>query len=638
MKRLFCILLAALLLTGTAAASTVFLPPVPASDAANGLETLYFALNIDEEASCVESTLLLKNPTDADITAEMTLPMGSVSAKDDALQLYLDSEPALLTDGCFSVTVPANGCKTVEYRYHAADDLRNVKVISFDFSQLVFTEGAKIGKFEMDVHLAEEDIPLVTDIQPVNYRYQDRTVSIVLYDFAPSVLLDRAMLAKDTWKDLAASREFEPNAEQRYFLQNYRQWFKEGLPVGTDAYIVYDYNVMRGKDPDDWENFYEGGYYDLQEHTDGFVHAATYLYEKARKAASNETEADPGLGYNPEAPLLLVESLCSEAQRELCGTVVCVEFADNPALEGHTLFVTKTADIWWDEDDVWHQETEEIPLTQQQALTTGLSFSRTYSGLPCFSHIAIIPSELSAPPEEVAAFADTVGAAYFIRQMLYDGTVTPYPTTTYSGSYYDAAGNLIEQTTQVPFQTVIGYCGEENKPIANASTMISEWQGEDYRLLPVSDPVLPLLDIPAVVLYRGYVHAEDGKEYVEFVAGHYLEYSAGVGRVQAVTETERGQELLSAAQARRSEQVSKIDAQIGTALASAKQGQPETDNTVPTQETEVISTQIPVEAPSIPKRNEKRIVTAWIAAAAAGLLAAAGLIFIKKKRKGSETK
>ncbi len=571
MRKIGCCFLILCLLVGTVFASgTTTVLPAPLLENGNGLETLWFDLQLDEETSGVQATLLLKNPTAEVLTTPFSLPEDALSAAPDTLKCFLDGAETPLPD---QITVPANGYLTIEYFYRTATPLRDAKVISFDLSRLVFTEGAKIRKFSFALHLCEEDVPLVTDIQPVNYTYEDQTVSVVLYDFAPSRLLDRVYIAKDTWKDLASSREFEPNEEQQYFLENYRDWFANGMPIGTDEYIAFDYNVMRGKDPNDWETFYEGGYYDLEEHTDGFIHAAEYLYQKARLAASGEIEIEPPMyGYESSmTPFLYAESFCSKSQREMFRVVACVEFADNPSLEGRTLYTEKTTDQGWNEEVGCYRVTDFVPITQQQAVQTTVSVIHMSSGLPLQSHIAILPGSLSATPEEIAAFVDTIGATYYIRQMLYDGTVTPYPSTTETYPTYDEDGNEIGQKAfEFPFEAVIGYFGEENEPIARAATELSEMDWHtDYQLMPVSDPVLERLDIPAVILYRGYVHTEDGLDVVEFTYADYLEYYTGITRYINVAMTERGQELLSAAQSRRDETHTRVDTEIADSLSAA---------------------------------------------------------------------
>ncbi len=587
MKKLCCLILILCLLVGTVFASgNVNILPAPLLENGDGLETLWFGLEIDEETSDVQAVLQLKNPTSEEISTPFCLPQDELAAAGDTLACFLDGRETPLPD---QITVPAGGYRTVEYSYRTATPLRDARVISFDLHRLVFTEGAKIGKFSFALHLCEEDVPLVTDIKPVNYTYEDQTVSVVLYDFAPSRLLDRVYIAKDTWKDLSSSREFEPNEEQRYFLENYRDWFKNGMPIGTENYVSYDYNVMRGRDPNDWETFYEGGYYDLWEHTYAFVHAAEYLYEKARREAAGITEVDTTtLGLDPYMPLLLAECFCSDAQREAFRTVACVEFADNPSLEGHELYSKKTIEQGWDEEVGCYQVTEDIRITQQQALQATISMTHMSGGLPLQSHVALLPGSLSATPEEIAAFVDVIGAVYYIRQMLYDGTVTPYPSITETYPTYDDDGNEIgEHEVSLPFSVVIGYCGEENELIALAATELSamDWHA-DYQVMPVSDPVLERLDIPAVILYRGYVKAEDGREFVEFTFGHYLEYYNSISRYENVAATERGQELLSAASSRREETRSRVDAEIADGLSAANAEPPDVPETEPNAEEE----------------------------------------------------
>lgn len=586
MRKLGCCILILCLLVGSVfAAGTIFVPPVPVLSDGAGLETLLYELQIDEECSDVQATMLLKNPTDKDICASFSLPADELSAAPDAMEFYLDGTRTAVPE---QIAVPAGGYLTVQYHYKAASSLRDAKVISFDLSQLVFTEGAKIGRFSLSMHLCEEDIPLVTDIKPVNYTFADQTVSIVLYDFAPSRLLDRVYIAKDTWKDLASSREFEPNEAQQYFLENYHTWFSEGMPIGTDNYVGYDYNIMLGKDPDDLETFYEGGYDDLYEHTNGFVHAAAYLYQKAHMTPSGDTQIDPNMcGYDPREPLLYAESFSSVTQRDQFSTVVCVEFADNPALEDRDLYVTLVTDHNWEDnpdpygDAILACTEEDVLVTQQQAVMTAISMTQMTGGLPLMSHVALLPGELSTTPEEIAAYVDAIGATFYIRQMLYDGTVTPYPVTPDEWGYYDDEGNFCSMRNPIPY--VIGYCGAENEPIADAATSYSDSENRTlrYRGIQISDPVLEVLDIPAVMLYRGFVHEENSKCYVEFTEGHFRAYSVGISLAANVAATERGQELLSAVQARRNETRSRVDAEIAGSLSDVNVEPPAVSETEP---------------------------------------------------------
>lgn len=642
MKKLLGLLLAVLLLTQSAAASTVFLPPVPASDTAEGLEALYFSVNIDEETSRVETTLLLKNPTGSDITAEMTLPTGSICAEEDALHLYLDGEPAEVKNGCFSVTVPANGCKTVEYRYVSADDLRNAKVISFDFAQLVFTEGAHIGKFEMNVHLAEESIPLVNDIQPVNYRYADRTVSFTLYDFAPSRLLDSAYIAKDTWKDLASSREFEPNAAERFVLAHYREWFADGYPVEPDSWSGASFGDLIEEELGVAE---DADYSALYVHTDAFDHVISYLYDKEEKTYFNEPWTKWSTGSES---LLGTESLCDPTTVDRLSTVVAVQFAEQPSLKGVQLWAEKTVDYGWNEEVGCYTNSATEKVTEQEAVRTQIPAHHYGRRAVLPSHVAQIPSDVST--QELKDYLDVIGASFFIRQLLYDNRNGGYPYNVSTYTVTEEDGTEHEEEYRYPYTALLGVTREEDLEIAYAAMPYYDADSEEhhYDAAVIRDPVLSELDIPAVVMYRGVTEQKDGKTMVRFTDGHYMNYCCGACYTPEVLASERGQELTAQAQLRRSERMSKIDVQIETMLTPAPAEQwpePETEPTeeteAPTEETvpaaETEETEAPTEAPDIPKQKDIPVAALIAAAAGLGAVCAAVGIVLHKKRKGNKT-
>ncbi|MBP5255006.1 MAG: leucine-rich repeat domain-containing protein, partial [Lachnospiraceae bacterium] len=233
----------------------------------HGLRVLDYALEIDEETSEVSASLLLTAGRDG-FEGQILLPMiwndrqaRSLDIRTEGPDGPLEPEhPAEGPEEALCLNIPAGSFRRITYTYRTKVSLRHAGTIGISLDQLAFAEDRRVGRFTFSVKMAEEDIPLVSEVSPLNYTFDGGRVRVVLYDFTPGALLSRVFLSKETYRSMKAGWEFEANAWQSYVLKHYREWFREGLPVtyvsrdqldtGLRAYLKAQTGVSLG-DPAD---------------------------------------------------------------------------------------------------------------------------------------------------------------------------------------------------------------------------------------------------------------------------------------------------------------------------------------------------------------------------------------------------
>ncbi|MBP5230654.1 MAG: hypothetical protein ILO68_02905, partial [Clostridia bacterium] len=244
------------------------------------LRVLELCLNIREETSVIRSEFRVKNDGPADILTCLTLPVLRNRIAADSFSVTDTDLGTPIAGGRIYGTIPAGGTLSVSYVYSTATPLLHSGAVGLDFAPLVFSPGGRIGHFSVSMELVPESIPLVTEISPVCYAFDGTTVSLDLWDFRPSALLNRFYLTKETYRGLRGSREYEPNEVERYVLENVRKWFRNGLPEIRDL----DLPGTR-----DWAKLLvsEGftSAYLLAEHSDTLAGVVTHLIltEKLRR-------------------------------------------------------------------------------------------------------------------------------------------------------------------------------------------------------------------------------------------------------------------------------------------------------------------------------------------------------------------
>ncbi len=608
LRRLVAVFLLAALLTGSVFAGTaaVVSPPVTQGD---GLRVVYHEAEIDMVQSTVTCATLYYNAGSTPLTAQTALPTGELAPSQSEITAQLDGSDVPLTNGVLTHTVPAEGYQTVRFSYHTAEALSGARLLSYDFSSL--DHGTNIGKLSVTVHFDERDIPLIQSVFPPNYTYHDSSINVTLYDFAVTSLLHRVLLERETLRDLRYGREYEPTKYQAPLLANYETWYRDGLPFDEMALVSTNVSdlflqacgLAVGAEEYELDRYYTSiDFYGWDNSRAAlFGRMFQYLVLRMRLRLGLSAELDRFTMNDCS----LLQDYCDEQAGTAEEKQICVvEFASNPSLQGQPLYVGRTEE--YGGETSW-EKVSELQILQTDITGTHKDLSRRYS------LVKLMP-EQTDDPEAVAALANALNASLYVRQMLYDNRDGSLPKThTEWGDYYP--------------KSPIGYCGEENRPLAQVY-----WQGPytsdddppEFLIDFTGDPVLSRLNMPAFVQYRGIVEADGHVVFME--DGHYQSHYRSLSSLDALQATERGRTLFAQTQSARRSAAERVNTEIREHFEKA-----------PTKPEEPATQPSSVLTPVVEEKKTAPTPTLLYISLIAGLsaLVLAIIIFIKTRRKPS---
>ena len=263
------------------------------------LRTVDFEVQIDESRGEVNSRLLLENTGEMTVRGTLSLPLFSGGMKKNSLKLEKKGEgeasPGSLEE--VLLTLPPGESLLLTYSYESGRDLAQASLIGFDLRSLCFRDGAGIGRVSFSILMAEEDLPLVKDIRPINWTLDKQTLSLKLYDVAPSPLLDRIYVEKETYRNLKSQTFMKYEYEQetgsvlveeetpelvKTILSSYRRWFQEGIgdeSFPRDVELLFakmcGYDISKTQDmfPPWYGDYQSLSYYENQ----GYKNLVVYL-------------------------------------------------------------------------------------------------------------------------------------------------------------------------------------------------------------------------------------------------------------------------------------------------------------------------------------------------------------------------
>ena len=271
----------------------------PESSDPNCLHAVDFEIHIDESRGEVDSRLLLQNTGEAAFRGSLSLPLFSGGMKDGSLQLEIkgQGEAGLQSGEKALLYLPPGESLLLTYSYESGRDLAQASLIGFDLRSLCFRDGAGIGRVSFSILMAEEDLPLVKDIRPINWTLDKQTLSLELYDVAPSPLLDRIYVEKETYRNLKSQTFMKYEYEQetgsvlveeetpelvKTILSSYRRWFQEGIgdeSFPRDVELLFakmcGYDISKTQDmfPPWYGDYQSLSYYENQ----GYKNLVVYL-------------------------------------------------------------------------------------------------------------------------------------------------------------------------------------------------------------------------------------------------------------------------------------------------------------------------------------------------------------------------
>ncbi len=536
------------------------------SESGEGLSVLSCSVRIEEESGLVETELLLENTGSSSLEKELLLPRISAGIREGSLFLEASGETERTAEDRLWLRIPARETLWIRYRYTAAENLVNAGAIGLDLTQEPFSEGQKIGRLLFSLTLREEDIPLVREIRPQNWRFDGRSVSLELRDFRPSQLLDRLVVAKDSYRNLKGSREYEPTEEQLYVLDHCRQWFREGLDADPGLWPEYRssylYCLLNELSAD--QAYLHGGnarklQKSLRQGSDSYQHILEYLAvrellrsEEALALLRERTDRVMLGAGEPEADLApLTRELLRQA---LFGTelhLFTVQPVSEPALAGVHLCRYRLLNEGTGAHDY-------PAITETEALT---SRPTSWYQAECFFwalpyRTVVLPRDRVFGAEELEDFLAATDSEVFVRQKLLDAR----------GREPDLSfGN--EELGVALYALPEGAALTEREWTEAAGSVPDRWPHRRI-LLKGEDPLLGALPIPAFIHYAGIVTEKKGRTLLEvFSLGSYLSREGGVSLYARIAGSEAGQQLLKKREAARRTEAEETDRKIRAAAA-----------------------------------------------------------------------
>ncbi|MBO4411072.1 MAG: hypothetical protein J5794_02675, partial [Lachnospiraceae bacterium] len=504
-----------------ASSSVLFeIPFVETGDPAS-LKLLECRLKIREESSVVFTDLLVKNTGGQDLTACLALPTLLNSIRKDTLKVTDASAGVPIYGGKLYVTIPEGEALAVSYSYQTSVSLTNAGAIGMDFKKLLFDPNGRVGHFSAEVELTPISVPLVTEVSPVNFVFDGKSVFLELWDFAPNTLLNRFYIAKETLRNYSGSRDYELNETEQFVLKNLRRWYREGISPDATVNSLLDSagNYFVGRD---WL-WQSPALFDAMEHLilttklEAGILSREAIWERLSSAGNDRLS-------------LLTRDLLHGVYYGEAPAVAIVQYTPEESLSGVQLYGPKTYE-YTDENGIFQEKILELPITEMGILRDdtssdpGFSFPLSSANL----HVASIRFLGQYSEEELRDYLDVIGASLFVKSMLLDnrdgkwGAYCEQKPGTENGFYYRSG------YASVPAGAV--YTAEDLKEVCKSFPGAGS-----FTVFEREDPLLESLRIPALTQYYGAVRGdtESGALLEPFVFDSIL----GIGCYPILEQTE----------------------------------------------------------------------------------------------------
>ena len=505
-------------------------------DTNNNIQILSNEITINTDTSKVINELILKNTSNEDIITKLTLPLENVelSTSIHDLTIVVNGVKVKYTkendgDYIFSTKIPAGTGKRVEVSYYTDNDLRDAKVIKYNFDNF---KGKKIGKLKVDIVLNEKDVPLVKAIYPGHYTYDQNVITVEYYDMDVNTITKDIIVNKETYKNLKYGRERELTEYDKKVLDNVDILFEGNIFEGRQDEDLYD--IVKKYLNVKWLTYY-GDDRDTSNQIIDYI-----IYKEAIKRGEysyhSPSDTDPILLYETMrkySDKFTIEStevfdlFSDEDIRNLADKKICVDFVET--VDNKELYVEQFTG--YD-----HDKGERIygffPVTERKVLKTRPPYdiSRLLFEKTIILDEGITGEKLGATEEEKISYLNSINADLYIRVELYEGK--------FDGDDYLGK---------------IGYYREEDKALAMAFC-------EDFRKVfyPPSEEEINKIfvklsneylsnncEIPTVVQFIGYLNEKDGKNIVELWDSNFYGVDRrGIATAYNVIQTEEAQRQL----------------------------------------------------------------------------------------------
>lgn len=560
----------------------------------NGTEILLNEVDIDVGESSVENTTIIKNSTSENISTIASIKLEDEKMGIGIKNLDISINGKSQTDikiisgnYVFNVEIPAGEAKKIVVKYQTNSNLENAKVIKYS---LQGSRWKNINAFKINVKLPEEDIPLVKNIYPQCYKFEDSTITAEYYNFNVNVLTQDVIIEKETYKDLLYGRENSFSDNEIAIIKNAKDWINSGIYVDYNKYLTENSNYIKDKNIKIVET--EAVFKDLLKINENIstknVIESIMEYALNRQLVTNgENNIYTSSIYNFsnenewEYPLTkdyIIENSSNEVY-SLKDKKICIDYVES---EGDKiLYVKKNVSGGLEENT----QMETVKTSEWNILRT--KNSSNWSGRPETGEkiihvgVGITGEKLNATEEEKIEYVNMINPDLYIRKVIYDDNAK----TTYTYITTDNSGKQIQKTEEGYIPIMVGYYNEKQKEVAKQYiTFKDEHTPENYyndqyysvttRLFS-NETIKEKCLVPTIAQSVGFINQEDGKYIVEFFK---FGKSNGLGAIKEAIGDNTAQNLVKINQIKNEEIKTNAENEINYAIIKNDTGEENSEN------------------------------------------------------------
>ena len=560
----------------------------------NGTEILLNEVDIDVGESSVENTTIIKNSTSENISTIASIKLEDEKMGIGIKNLDISINGKSQTDikiisgnYVFNVEIPAGEAKKIVVKYQTNSNLENAKVIKYS---LQGSRWKNINAFKINVKLPEEDIPLVKNIYPQCYKFEDSTITAEYYNFNVNVLTQDVIIEKETYKDLLYGRENSFSDNEIAIIKNAKDWINSGIYVDYNKYLTENSNYIKDKNIKIVET--EAVFKDLLKINENIstknVIESIMEYALNRQLVTNgENNIYTSSIYNFsnenewEYPLTkdyIIENSSNEVY-SLKDKKICIDYVES---EGDKiLYIKKNVSGGLEENT----QMETVKTSEWNILRT--KNSSNWSGRPETGEkiihvgVGITGEKLNATEEEKIEYVNMINPDLYIRKVIYDDNAK----TTYTYITTDNSGKQIQKTEEGYIPIMVGYYNEKQKEVAKQYiTFKDEHTPENYyndqyysvttRLFS-NETIKEKCLVPTIAQSVGFINQEDGKYIVEFFK---FGKSIGLGAIKEAIADNTAQNLVKINQIKNEEIKTNAENEINYAIIKNDTGEENSEN------------------------------------------------------------
>jgi len=560
----------------------------------NGTEILLNEVDIDVGESSVENTTIIKNSTSENISTIASIKLEDEKMGIGIKNLDISINGKSQTDikiisgnYVFNVEIPAGEAKKIVVKYQTNSNLENAKVIKYS---LQGSRWKNINAFKINVKLPEEDIPLVKNIYPQCYKFEDSTITAEYYNFNVNVLTQDVIIEKETYKDLLYGRENSFSDNEIAIIKNAKDWINSGIYVDYNKYLTENSNYIKDKNIKIVET--EAVFKDLLKINENIstknVIESIMEYALNRQLVTNgENNIYTSSIYNFsnenewEYPLTkdyIIENSSNEVY-SLKDKKICIDYVES---EGDKiLYVKKNVSGGLEENT----QMETVKTSEWNILRT--KNSSNWSGRPETGEkiihvgVGITEEKLNATEEEKIEYVNMINPDLYIRKVIYDDNAK----TTYTYITTDNSGKQIQKTEEGYIPIMVGYYNEKQKEVAKQYiTFKDEHTPENYyndqyysvtTKLFSNETIKEKCLVPTIAQSVGFINQEDGKYIVEFFK---FGKSNGLGAIKEAIADNTAQNLVKINQIKNEEIKTNAENEINYAIIKNDTGEENSEN------------------------------------------------------------